>query len=657
MAPGTRPLENGEIMSVERINITIGTAGHIDHGKTALVKLLTGCDTDRLKAEKERGISIDLGFAPCKLLDTEIGIVDVPGHENFIKTMVAGACGMDGVILVVAADDGVMPQTREHFDILTLLGIKHGLVALTKIDRVEPDQVELARDETADFLRGTFLDGAAICPISSVTGQGFDGFFEALSKLLAGIRPKPVDGVFRVPVDRAFSAPGFGTVVAGIPVSGQARVGDDLVLLPQGDSGRIRQIEVYGQASETVMAGQCAAINIGHWQQRTIRRGDTVAVPGCFAPYEWYACKLRLLCQEKLLLKSGTQVKFHTGTSEVTASVYSMQEDRLAAGGEYLVQIRTNSPVVAGPGDHFILRTLSPVRTVGGGTIIEGLDGRLKRNRPQVVEDLRQRAEAVADESRFVEYCIRKAPLLAAGEEELAVRAKVPRGRLSRILAELMGRKVVAALTPSLYVHRDTAAEASARLIELVAQFHRESPESPGIPLEQLRTSAGMDRSVLRGLVGQLLGDGRLVERDGRLAAGEHRATFGDEDAQRIEAIEALFRRHEFRPPGTEEIADKIGVPAKEVTRLVGILREHRRLVPVAQGLLFHAEAVDRARQILLDHMEKNGKVESVDFKYLLDTTRKFAIPMLDYLDRLGITRRVGNTRYPKPQSGGKPKA
>ena len=247
-------------MPLAQPNITLGTAGHIDHGKTSLVKFLTGCETDRLKEEKERGMSIDLGFAPCTIGDLEVGIVDVPGHENFVKTMVAGASGMDGVILVVAADDGVMPQTREHLDILTLLGIRHGMVALTKIDRVDGEYLELVRFELEEFLRGTFLQVARILPVSNLTGQGYEPFYDALADLIRSIRPKRTDGVFRMPVDRAFSAAGYGTVVAGIPVAGSAHAGDEVLLLPQGIVGRIRQIQVYGRSSDTVMAGQCAAL-------------------------------------------------------------------------------------------------------------------------------------------------------------------------------------------------------------------------------------------------------------------------------------------------------------------------------------------------------------------------------------------------------------
>ena len=640
-------------MSVERINVTIGTAGHIDHGKTALVKLLTGCDTDRLKAEKERGISIDLGFAPCKIADTEIGLIDVPGHEDFIKTTVAGVGEMDGVILIVAADDGVMLQTREHMDILALLGVRHGIVALTKIDRVDSDHLDLARADTADFLQGTFLERSPICPISSITGEGFDGFYAALSSLLSGIRPKSVDGVFRVPVDRAFSARGYGTVVAGVPVAGQACTGDELVLLPQGETGRIRQIEVYGQPSDTVMAGQCAAINVRHWDHRAIRRGDTLAVPGYFAPHHLYACKLQLLPQQKLTLKSGAQVRFHTGMSQVTAALYSLQRDRMEPGGEYLVQIKTTTPVVAGPGDRFILRTLSPVRTVGGGLIIEALDRRPKRNRPHVHADLQERAEAVLDESRFVEYCVRKAPSLAVGEADLAIRAKISRRRIPHLLADLVNRGAIMALAPSLYIHPDTAAEATTRLLRLVTDFHRELPDRRGITLEELRAAARMGRSVLRGLIDPLKRDGRLVERNGRLAMPQHRATYRQEDAEHLEAIESLFRRQQFHPPSPKEIGQEVGVPAATVGRLLKILLEHQRLVPVGDGLLFHREAVDHAQEILIDTIRSEGKLESVRFKYLLDTTWKFAIPLLDHFDHLDVIRRVGNVRYLKTPPAG----
>ncbi|MBN1909071.1 MAG: selenocysteine-specific translation elongation factor [Pirellulales bacterium] len=635
-------------MPLEQINLTLGTAGHIDHGKTALVKLLTGCETDRLREEKERGMSIDLGFAPCRIADLEVGIVDVPGHENFIKTMVAGASGMDAVMLVVAADDGVMPQTREHMEILTLLGVRHGFVALTKIDRVDDDHRQMVIEDTRAFLRGTFLDEAPICPVSSITGEGYDAYFTTLLALLESLKPKSLDGVFRLPVDRAFSARGHGTVVAGIPTVGSATIDDELVLLPEGTTSKIRQIEVYGRSSKVVKAGQCAALNVRHWDARRIRRGHVVTLPGFFAAGEWFVARLRLLSLEKTKLKTGAKVKFHTGTSEVTASVYPLESDVIQSGQECLVSLRTASPIVAGPGDPFIVRSLSPVRTIGGGTLIEMVDRRFKRGRPEVLDDLQARARAIADDRSFVEYAVKTAPSGAASESELTQRTKNLPKRLGEVLSELVDSGTVLALSPGLYIHQETLARLSTELLATVEAFHRDTPESPGVPLDTLREQSALDRPVLDGLIARLTSDGRLTEKDGRLALPGHTATFRDEDSQRLDALDALFRETGFKPPGMDEICDKISIDPRTAEKLLKILRDHGRLVLVEGALLFHADAIERARQILLDHFATEERLESVKFKYLLDTTRKFAIPLLDHFDRIGVTRRVGNTRYLK---------
>ena len=641
------------MLVLEQTNITLGTAGHIDHGKTALVKCLTGCDTDRLKEEKERGMSIDLGFAPCKIADTQVGIVDVPGHENFIKTMVAGASGMDGVILVVAADDGIMPQTREHLDILTLLGIRHGIVALTKIDRVDPSHRDSVQAQLASYLRGTFLEDAPICSLSNVTGEGFDSFLESLWDLVRSIQPKRTDGIFRLPLDRAFSVQGYGTVVAGIPTAGAARVGDEVVLLPQNIAGRIRRIEVYGKTNDAVLAGQCAAINVGHWDSRDIGRGDVLTIPGFFTPQSWFVGSLRLLPREKLLLKSGAEVRFHAGTSDVAAMFYPLKGNHMAGGGEGLVQIRTKKPVVAGPGDFFLLRTPSPVRTIGGGRIVEAVSQRLKGSRPQVYEDLEQRATAAFDERRFIEYCVRTAESAAIEESAIAVRVKTPLSRVQGILAELVVRGEIFSLTSKLHMHRDTAGELERQIEDEVERYHRELPESPGIAIEQLRETIPHDRAIIDGLVARLKADGRLVERNQRWARPSHRPAFQDQDAKLRDAVEAFFRDSLFSPPSREELASRMGAAVEKINKILGILREHQILVQVDQDFLFHREAIERAREILAEHFRKESRLESVQFKYLLDTTRKFALPLLDYMDRIGVTRRSGNTRFLKDLRGG----
>jgi selenocysteine-specific elongation factor len=312
------------------------------------------------------------------------------------------------------------------------------------------------------------------------------------------------------------------------------------------------------------------------------------------------------------------------------------------------MQVKTKTPVVAGPGDYFLLRTSSPVRTIGGGLIVEAIERRLKGSRPEVRQDLQERAEAILDPQRFVEYCVRRAESLATTEAQIAVRTKVPHGRVREILADLASRQIIFALGVKGYVHRDTAEEAGQRILELIADFHRRSPESPGLSPEQLRQAMPIDKVVLDGLVARLKGEGRLVEKNGRLALPEHRSTFGGDDAKLLETIEALFRDKLFCPPDAEEVVRQTHVVAAKVEKLLGLLREHGRLVQVEGGMVFHRDAVDRAREILAAHFRKEDRLESVQFKYLLDTTRKFALPMLDYLDRLGATRRVGNTRYPR---------
>jgi len=635
-------------MDATQKNITLGTAGHIDHGKTALIKCLTGCDTDHLKAEKERGMSIDLGFAPCTISELEVGIVDVPGHENFIKTMVAGATGIDGVIFVIAADDGVMPQTHEHFDILTLLGVKYGIVALTKVDTVESARVNKVTDEIKDFLSGTFLQDAPILPVSSITGEGLDTFYEALKALVDTIEPKKTDGVFRLPVERTFSVKGYGTVVTGIPVAGSVKIGDEAVLFPHDTKGRIKAIQVYKKNSDTAMVGQCAALNVPQWDYKNIERGCTVTIGDYFLPHQWYLCSLRILPDVKAPLKNGANVKFHTGTSEVVATVYLLKGSNIAAGWECIVQVRMNRPqqIVAAPRDKFILRSLSPVQTIGGGIIIEALKKKLKRNNQQVLQDAIDRAKAVISERDWVEYCIKTAEDYAASESELSFRTKILPGPLKEILAGLIDTGKVLNLSPKLYIHRETCRDVQKKLLDIVGDFHRSKPESPGINAEQLLEESRLKKDVFDGFVQQLISQGKLVERKHRLALPGHQETFSDDQQQMLSRVESLFKDNPFNPPKYEEVVDHTKEEPESIQKILKILLEQEQLVRVDKDLLFHREAVEQAQKLLTEYIKKEGGLESVKFKYLLDTTRKYAIPLLDYFDRIGVTRRSGYTRY-----------
>ncbi len=635
-------------MGTAQKNITLGTAGHIDHGKTALIKCLTGCDTDHLKAEKERGMSIDLGFAPCTVSDLEVGIVDVPGHENFIKTMVAGASGIDGAIFVIAADDGVMPQTREHLDILTLLGVKDGIVALTKVDCVDSQRVQNVTNEIKDFLIGTFLEDAPILPVSGITGQGFDVFYEALKELVTKIEPKRTDGVFRMPVERTFSVKGYGTVVTGIPVAGSAKIGDQVTLFPQTVKGRIKAIQVYKQNSEIALVGQCAAINIPKWEYDTIERGNAVTVGEYFRPRQWYLCKLKILSHIKTLLKNGTKIKFHTGTSEIVATVYLLKDKTVSAGNECLIQVRLNEPLVAAPRDRFILRTLSPVKTIGGGMIVEALEDKLKRNNLRAVQDAEERSLAVSIEKDFVEYCIKSAETFAATETELSIRTKILPEPLKKILAELAVKKKIFDLSSKLYIHCDTSNAVQQQLLKIADDFHSEKPESPGLSREQFYDTSKLRKNVFDSLIKLLLSKGKLVERKHRFALPEHQETFSEDEQNLLQKVESLFRNQLFHPPKFDEVTEQTKTVPEKVQNILQILIEQERLVRVEKDLLFHSDAIEKARGLLISFIKKEGQLESVKFKYLIDTTRKFAIPLLDYFDRIGLTRRAGYTRYLK---------
>jgi selenocysteine-specific elongation factor len=594
-------------------------------------------------------MSIELGFAPCLIAGLEVGLVDVPGHEHFIKTMVAGATGMDGVLLVVAADDGIMPQTLEHLDILTLLGIRHGLVALTKTDRVGPERIEEMRRNLEVLLRDTFLQGAPVCPISSVTGDGFDGFLKALQALVRSIQPKSASGVFRLPVEKAFSAKGYGTILTGIPVAGQVRLGDEVVLLPEGLAGRIAGLQAYGRNTDTAMAGQCTAVNIRHWEAKGVERGSVLALPGYFVPEQWFACRLRLLAHENCFLKNAAKVKFHAGTSEIPGTVYLMEGDRAPPGTECFVQVRLDRPLVAGPTDPFLLRTQSPPQTIGGGIIVEATPGRLKRNRPEVLADLGEQAAAIFQDAAFLQYCLKHAANVAAMEADLAHQAKVLPKRVQEILKELLAAGRAVALPGGLYLHRERADETEKRICGALTEYHKATPESPGMDFESLVAAAGLDKPICEGLVARLKAAGTVIDRSGRLALAAHRPAVADEDRLAMEKVEQLYRDRPFSPPQPDQVAVEAGLPPARAAKAVRVLTESRRLVQVAPGVLFHQEAIDRARALLTDFIRKEGQLESVKFKYLLDTTRKYAIPLLDYFDRIGVTRASGHTRYLRP--------
>ncbi len=633
-----------------QINITLGTAGHIDHGKTALIRLLTGCETDRLKQEKERGMSIELGFAPCRLGDLEVGIVDVPGHENFIKTMVAGASGIDGVIFVVAADDSIMPQTREHLNILTLLGVKHGMVALTKTDIVSPERVEQVISELKDYLKDTFLAGADICPMSNITGDGFDFFYDSLKSLIKSIEPKSTEGVFRQPVEKFFSVKGFGNVISGIPVSGSARVGDEVTLLPKGTKSRIKAIQVYGRDDDTVRSGQCAALNLPQLDFNDIERGNVLTKGEYFEPSEWFLCSLKILNLDGLVVKHGKRMKFHTGTSEVTAKIYLLEDTVALAGQEVFVQLLADQPIVAGPNDRFILRSTGPVQTVGGGTVIEPLPKKLKRSRISSIDAIKCWANAVCENRSFIEYCLKDDPWSVLSIRQIALRTKLEPDSVKNILARFVESNTVIQVANEQYLHAQVYNDVLEYIYGKLEVFHKQMPDRLGMERDLLLQQSDLEKTLFDAVVKLAISEGKLLLKNQLFALTSHQEQYDPAQQALLDKVEAVYKDNLFSPPNPDDIRSMVNASQSEYDKTIAILTEQKIIIEVERKVYFHSEAIEEAKRRIIDHVngEGQGRLESVKMKYLLDTTRKYALPILDYMDKIGVTRRSGNTRFLK---------
>lgn len=618
-----------------------GTAGHVDHGKTALVKALTGEDTDRLPEEKRRGISIDLGFASFRLPGgREVSLVDVPGHERFIRNMVAGAAGMDLVLLVVAADEGVMPQTREHLDILELLGVRSGAVVITKIDLVEPEWLELVSDEVRAAVTGTFLAGAPVVPVSSVTGEGLEALRAVLERLAGAVRPKDPRGPARLPVDRAFSVPGFGTVVTGTLYSGTVAVEDRLELLPARRTVRVRGVQVHGRRAERAAAGQRVAANLAGVEREEVRRGDVLVTPGVLEPVSAFAARLRLLPGAPGPLRSGDRVHLHTGTAEVLARVLLLDREALAPGDACFVQVKAESPLAAGRGDRYIIRSYSPVVTVGGGTVLETAR-RFKRHHPGGLEALRV-LEAGEPREIVAAVLAEDRPLPVP---EVARRAGLPPEETAGVLGELAAAGRAVLLSGGEYA---LSAEAyrvlTARVSALLSDFHRRFPLRRGRPREEVRALwPALDVRASNALLERLEADGVVRLEQGVAALAGYRPSLSEADERALRALEAAYREAGLSPPAPAEAAAALGIadPGELLNRLL----DTGVLVKAGEDLYFHRDALAAAAQAVRRHLEARGSMTMAEMRDLLGTTRKYAVPLGEYFDRIRLTRRTGDAR------------
>jgi selenocysteine-specific elongation factor len=639
-------------------SVVIGTAGHIDHGKSALVLALTGTDPDRLKEEKARGITIDLGFAHQTLADIHFAFVDVPGHERFVKNMLAGVGGIDLVVLVVAADESVMPQTREHFAICRLLRVPAGVVALTKADLVDADTLAIARLEVQELVAGSFLDGAPIVPVSSKTGAGLDALRDALvaaSRLVSG---RPVDAVARLPVDRVFSMKGFGTVVTGTLVSGRVAIGDALLLAPGDRRVSVRGVQVHGQRHPDAVAGQRAAINLSGVDVQDVQRGHTLVTPGVFDETRIVDASIELLADAKPL-KHGARVRFHQGTVELMGrvAVVGPLPDAggmpvVAPGSRAFVRVRLEAPAVLARGDRFILRAYSPPMTIAGGLILDPRPPRAALRSAATLERCRalafdpstdDRAEAARSAARVM--------IDGAGAAGLAVRALTSRVGIDPRERDVQGDALVAAghaaRAGDVLVAPRILKDLIGAIVTTLGEHHRAEPLSDGVPREALRErvfrrghAAVFDRALAD------LAEARTIVVRDRVALTTHRPALSAEEERARLAIERALRDGGLTPPDAAAIAAAGGASAAVVDRMLKLLTRQKVLVRV-DTLVFHDEALKRLKADVagMKAAVAGARIDVATFKERFGVTRKFAIPLLEYLDRERITRRVGDAR------------
>lgn len=629
-------------------HLILGTAGHIDHGKTSLVKALTGIDTDRLKEEKERGITIELGFAHLELPgDIRLGIVDVPGHERFVRSMVAGVGGMDMVMLVIAADEGVMPQTREHLEICHLLGVKKGLVALTKRDMVDDDWLALVIDEIQEYLGGSFLDGATIVPVSSRTGEGVETLRTALTELALNVAEKESEGPFRLPVDRVFTMTGFGTVVTGTLVAGEIRVGDEVEILPSGRFCRVRGIQTHGSKEEKGVAGQRVAVNLQGVEHSEVERGAVVVPRGVFRTTRTVDVRLDYLASAPRELKHRSGLRLHSATYEVPAQVILLERDHLEPGEAAFVQLRLKSPVLLLPGDPFVLRAYSPRTTVAGGRVLDPAPPRRRRRSEAALELLNSLNEgADADKIR---YLIGESLYSGLPKDELLLRSGLSEKRLDAALAPLLsdGEAVLAVRDQRIFLSRDAYEGLKAHLRKEVEEYLLGNPMKEGIGKEELKGRMPK-RSDLR-FFGSLL---LALEKEGKAAVdrelvrlpGRQKAA-GVDHADLRAKIEKILQEGGSEPPTLKELCDGLKLVEKEALGHLGILAREGRVVKVKGDLFYAAEPLSSIREKLVSSLREKGEINPGEFRELTGLSRKFSIPLLEYFDWEKVTIRVGDKR------------
>jgi len=628
-------------------SIIIGTAGHIDHGKTALVKALTGIDADRLEEEKRRGITIDLGFAHLELTapsgeKIRLGFIDVPGHERFVRNMLAGVGGIDLVLMVIAADESIKPQTREHFEICRLLSIPRGITVITKSDMVDEDTLSVARMEIEDFVRGSFLDvsRSPVVAVSALKGTGLDELKREIVRLAADVPARDTEALFRLPIDRVFTMKGFGAVVTGTLIAGKVKKEEEVEVFPARKRARVRGVQVHGSSAEQAIAGQRTALNLAGVQMEELARGMTLAAPGMFEPTQKFEVQISLLKDAKPL-RNRARVHFHAFTSETIAEVALRGVTELKPGASAFAQLRTAEPLLLLPGDRAILRQFSPVITIGGAVVLDAF--------PMA----RQKQDAVQTFLQTLSSGTRQEILLARiahrGREGLPVAAAVRETGLKQsvlqpLIASLVQQKQIIQVSDFLLAN-DAMQKTRDKLMCALEAFHKANPLVGGISKEELREKLDLHQTVLEALLAQLTRDKKAEVAGEQVRLAGRGVELKDEEAKAKAQIEKAFADAGLKVPLMKEVLDKLPVDKARAQKLVTLLLRDRVLIKLADDLVFHHTALQGLRQLMATQKAKTPKIDVPTFKDLIGVTRKYAIPLLEYLDQQRITRRVGDER------------
>lgn len=635
--------------------IVLGTAGHVDHGKTSFVRALTGIDTDRLKEEKERGITIELGFA---YLDLEcghrLGIIDVPGHERFVKNMVAGVTGIDLVAFVIAADEGIMPQTREHFEICRLLGVKKGLIVITKKDMVEPDWLELVEEEVRGFFADSFLAEAPLVMVSSTTGEGIDTARQTLNELVAACEFAEAYGPFRLAIDRIFTMKGFGAVVTGTSLSGRVAVGDDIRIYPKELDGKIRGIQVHGQSVALVEAGNRTAINIQGVEMETIERGDVLATPGCLKPSYMLDAEFIFLSSNEKPLKNRTRVRVHLGTAEIMGRVVLLEDEEITPGRTANVQLLLEEPVGVWPGDHYVVRRYSPVTTIGGGVVLNNSAPKRKRFREE-----NSRIFSIyhtASQEELVLFHLRESGCNGLTGQELSVKMGCFGNRFKKLMnGPISARKVVVVDSEKqLCIAADVYAGLLDKITGVLTQFHLESPLKAGLSKEELRSRAerGLGPKLFQLCLTDLSKKGIIALEEGIVRLAGHRVSLQADEKEIREKMNRLFIDAGLTAPTLKEVHSAFpDVPPALVMEVLNLLVKEGLVTKVTNDFYFLTSSLNELQKTLHDYLVKEGDIDAPRFKELTGLTRKFSIPLMEYFDKAKLTLRVGDKRILRSKS------